>query len=128
STGSTEFIYVNSNDTKLTAKARLVYYDSLLFTGRITEIKDSDTLGYTEYKAGELNGKQVTFFKNGKVNEERYYANGLKTGEHKGWWENGNLRFVYHFKDDLFDGNVKVWNEKGMLFNNFNYIKGQEER
>ncbi len=127
SAGTTEFVYVNSIDTKLNTKDRLIYYNSLLFTGRITELNGNDTMGYSEYKAGKLNGNQVTYFSNGKVNEERYYENGFKTGEHKGWWENGNLRFIYHFKNDLFDGNVKVWNEKGMLFNNFNYIKGQEE-
>ncbi len=127
SAGTTEFIYVNSDDTKLNTKARLIYYDSLLFSGRITELKGNDTMSYSEYKAGKLNGQQVTYFSNGKVNEERYHKNGFKTGEHKGWWENGNLRFIYHFIDDKLEGNVKVWNEKGMLFNDFNYVKGQEE-
>lgn len=127
SAGKTEFIYVNSTDTKLNTKARLIYYDTLLFSGRITEVKGNDTMSYSEYKAGKLNGKQVTYFSKGMVNEERYYENGFKTGEHKGWWENSNQRFIYHFENDLLEGNVKVWNEKGMLFNDFNYVKGQED-
>ncbi|MEO8514410.1 MAG: hypothetical protein ABI543_12690 [Ignavibacteria bacterium] len=124
---TTEFTFVNSTDTRLRYKDRLVFYDTILFSGRIAELSNGDTVSLSEYKSGKLNGKQVTYFKKGKVNEERYYENGLKTGEHKGWWENGNMRFIYHFIDDMFDGNVKVWNEKGMLFNNFNYVKGQEE-
>lgn len=125
--GATEFIYVNSADKKIKSKDRLLYYDSLMFTGKIFEVKEGDTLRMSEYKNGKLNGKEVIYYSPGKIKEERYYADGNKTGEHKGWWESGRLRFIYHFKDDMFDGNVKVWNVNGMLFNDFNYVKGQEE-
>jgi antitoxin component YwqK of YwqJK toxin-antitoxin module len=125
--GSTEFMSINSADQKLQSRDRILYYDQLLFTGKITEINGKDTVSTSEYKNGKLNGKQVTYFKNGRVNEERYYENGNKTGEHKGWWESGNIKFIYHFKNDVFEGNVKVWNEKGMLFNDYNYVNGKEE-
>ncbi len=127
SAGTTDFTYLNSTDPKLNTKDRLVYYVSLLFTGRISVVNDGDTLKRSDYKEGRLDGKEVIFYSAGKIKEERYYTGGLKTGEHTGWWENGKLRFIYHFKDDMFDGNVKVWNESGMLFNDFNYVKGQEE-
>ena len=127
SVGTTEYMNLNSSDAGLKNTDRTLYYNSLLFTGKVIEIKGNDTASFSEYKNGKLNGKQVTYFRNGSVNEERYYENGNKTGEHKGWWENGNQRFIYHFKDDVFDGNVKVWNEKGMLFNDYNYVNGQEE-
>lgn len=124
---ATEYLYVNQADKRISIKDRIVYYDSLLFTGKISELKDSDTSRISEYKDGKLNGKEIIFYSAGKIKEERYYNDGYKTGEHKGWWENGRLKFIYHFKDDMFEGNVKVWNENGMLFNDFNYAKGQEE-
>lgn len=126
-TGSTEYKEVISTDIHLTSKVRSVYYDSLLFTGKITETSGNNIVSISEYKAGKLHGEQLTYFLNGKINEQRYYENGCKTGEHKGWWAGGELRFIYHFKNDVFDGNVKVWNEKGMLFNDFNYVNGQED-
>ncbi len=124
---STDYISVRSDDPKLKYINRSFYYDSLLFTGKISEVKEGDTSRISVYKDGKLNGKEVIYYSAGKIKEERYYTDGNKTGEHKGWWENGKLKFVYHFKDDVFNGNVKVWNVSGMLFNDFNYIKGQEE-
>lgn len=126
-TGSTEFLRINTTDSKLVNKDRLKFYDGKLFTGILTELNGNDTLSISEFKDGKLNGKQVTFFKNGSINEERYYEHGNKTGQHKGWWESGKLRFIYNFKDDVFYGNVKVWNENGMLFNDYNYVNGKEE-
>lgn len=127
-TGSTSYMNVLSTDKKLSEKQRLVYYDSLLFTGKITVIYESGAVkSVSDYQNGRLNGLQQTFYANGKLNEERSYVNGKKEGTHTGWWENGKLRFVYHFKGDVYEGNVKMWNEAGMLFNDFNYIIGHEE-
>jgi antitoxin component YwqK of YwqJK toxin-antitoxin module len=124
---TTDFKIINSDDKALYFKNRELYLGSLLFTGRIIEVVNGDTVSVKEYSSGKASGQHVTYFPNGKINEVRYYAAGLKTGEHTGWWENGNLRFIYHFSNDEFDGNMKVWNENGMLFNDFNFVNGKEE-
>ncbi|NOS84880.1 MAG: hypothetical protein HOP31_07050 [Ignavibacteria bacterium] len=124
---STEYTEVPMGDSKLNRKNRMIFYDGLLFTGKLIESNNGNIISVTEYKNGKQDGFQYTYYYNGNVNEERYYENGLKTGEHKGWWENGYLKFIYHYKNDVFDGNVKVWNETGLLFNDFNYVNGQEE-
>jgi len=125
---STEYPEVSSDDSKLSIKNRIVYYDSLLLTGKIKEIDEfGKTTMTSEYFEGELNGLQVSYYASGKVKEERYFERGKKEGIHKGWWENGNQKFISYFKNDVFDGNVKMWSENGSLFNDFNYINGHEE-
>lgn len=124
---STEYTEVSSVDSKLSKQNQILYYDGLLFTGKVIERNNGKVISITEYQNGKQDGFQFRYYSNGNLSEERYYENGLKTGEHKGWWENGNLKFVYHFKNDVFDGNVKAWNESGMLFNDFNYVNGKED-
>lgn len=124
---STEYTEVSSGDLKLSKQNRILYFDGLLFTGKVVESNSGQIISITEYKSGKQDGFQFRYYSNGNLSEERYYENGLKTGEHKGWWENGNLKFVYHFKNDVFDGNVKAWNESGMLFNDFNYVNCKED-
>lgn len=124
---ATEYVIVSASDVRLNVKGRVLYLDTLLFTGKVVEKDLNDVVNIsTEYMNGLQHGLQVSYYPNGKMNEERLYQFGKKEGEHKGWWENGSIRFIYHFKNDVFEGNVRMWNEKGMLFNDFNYIKGQE--
>ncbi len=123
---STLYTEIDFHNPKLKTVNRLLYYDSLLFSGKIIQ-KDSSILKFSQYKNGLLNGKVISYYNNGHIKEERYFENGLKQGEHKGWWDDGKIRFIYHFKNDLFEGNVKQWNSSGMLFSDFNYDKGQEE-
>lgn len=124
---STGFLEVTSGDSRLSIRNRTLYYDGLLFTGKLTEKFNGSVTSVSEYKNGKLDGYQITYYPGGMTKEERYYKNGMKTGEHKGWWESGRLKFVYNYSNDEFDGNVKVWNEAGMLFNDFNYVNGKEE-
>jgi antitoxin component YwqK of YwqJK toxin-antitoxin module len=128
SAGSTSYMNVSGKDNKLYVKNRVLYYDTMLFTGKVTQLYNSgDTQSVTEYKNGKQNGVQISYYENGRVNEARYYIDGRKEGEHQAWWENGSQKFVYHFKNDVFDGSVKMWNESGMLFNDFNYVNGHED-
>ncbi len=128
SAGSTSYMIVTGTDNKLNIKNRMLYYDTRLFTGKVSQLYNSgNPQSVTEYKNGKQDGIQLSYYENRMVNEERYYVNGRKEGEHKGWWENGKQKFVYHFKNDVFEGNVKMWNESGLLFNDFNYVNGHEE-
>ena len=124
---STEYTFVFASDARLNVKSRVLYLDTLLFTGKV-EKRDLNgkTISTTEYLNGLQHGINVTYYENGRVNEERYFQYGRKEGEHKGWWQNGSVRFVYNFKNDVFDGNVRMWDENGMMFNDFNYVNGQE--
>jgi antitoxin component YwqK of YwqJK toxin-antitoxin module len=124
-TKSTDYIEASTEDTSLHLNQKILYYDSLLFSGKVIHKINGVTLKISEYKDGILNGNELTFYENGNLKEERWYINGSKEGEHKGWWENGKLRFV--FKNDVFDGSVMQWNIDGMLFSEFNYLNGQEE-
>lgn len=125
--GSTGYLNINSNDSSIRHKERIVFYNDLLFTGSITEVNKSDTISITEYKNGLKCGKQISYYSNGQIKEERYFENGLKTGKHRGWWENGKLKFICHFSNDEFNGNVKAWSESGQLSNDFNFVNGKEE-
>lgn len=127
-TGSTEYMILNSKNKSITVRNRLIYLDSLLFTGKLVELYESgDTARISEYESGLLNGHQIVYSTEKKLIEERYYIKGKKEGEHKGWWPSGLQRFVIHYKNDVFEGNFKMWNESGMLFNDFNYSNGHEE-
>ncbi len=127
-TGSTEYLILDGSDESLIVKNRLLYKDSLLFTGKLIDLYDNnDTARMSEYVLGKLSGKQLIFYIGGMLSEERYYENGKKEGQHRGWWASGKQKFIYHFKNDEFEGNFKMWNESGMLFNDFNYSGGHEE-
>lgn len=125
---STDYVTVSASDVRFKVKSRVLYLDTLLFTGKIEKHDENGKLASSsEYLNGLQHGYLLTYYANEQINEQRFFQYGKKEGEHKGWWENGLIRFIYHFKNDVFDGNVRMWNETGMLFNDFNYVKGQEE-
>lgn len=125
---TTGYMIVTPGDSRLKERGGMMYYDSLVFTGKVIGLfQNGDTASVREYDKGLQNGIERIYHQNGKISEVRNYIDGRKEGEHKGWWENGSQKFIYHFKDDLFEGSVKMWNEKGMLFGDYNYVKGHEE-
>lgn len=124
---STGYLEVKSSDSLLRTDNRMMFFGNLLFTGKLLEIKDGDTLMYSEYRNGRKHGREMIFYPGGNIKEERYYDKGQKSGEHSLWWENGNLKFIYHYEKDELNGNMKAWNEPGQLTAEFNYVNGKEE-
>lgn len=124
---STVYLELRTSDSLLYAENRMMYFGNLLFTGKLLEINEGDTLMYSEYVDGKKHGKEMIFHSKGIPKEERCYESGQKTGEHRFWWENGRLKFIYHYKNDELDGNVKSWNETGQISGDFNYVNGREE-
>jgi len=53
SAGSTYYMSVSGKDNRLNIKNRVLYYDTMLFTGKVTQLYNSgDTQSVREYKTG----------------------------------------------------------------------------
>jgi antitoxin component YwqK of YwqJK toxin-antitoxin module len=125
---SNDIILKNERDKDLHRLNGYLYYKDKLFSGKTFDLYEQcDTSILTEYKSGKENGKQILYYRDGSINEERSYFYGRKEGLHQGWWENGNKRFEYQFENDKYNGEQKEWNEAGLLYNDFNYKDGYEE-
>ena len=52
----------------------------------------------------KCNGKMLIFYKNGQLESESYYKNGVPDGKCTGYYDNGKIRYVLHYKDGLKEG------------------------
>jgi antitoxin component YwqK of YwqJK toxin-antitoxin module len=89
---------------------------------------------------GHLNGEYKKFYKDGKIEQETNYTNGVQhnsfkvwynngqqfvegkiTGENIQWYKNGNIMNKYYRINDKKEGEYKEWNENGILMINANH-------
>lgn len=72
-------------------------------------------------KFKNLNGKKITYYSNGQVEDEWNYVNGYKDGIQLGWYENGQLSYEHNYQKDYMDGIQRRWFENGNLESENNY-------
>lgn len=117
-----------ADDTHLSTLNGIVFYNQKPFTGKVYELypQTRDTMSIQSYSEGKENGVWKKFFDNGKLAEQRFYQNGIKSGTLSRWWANGNTMLVYTFEDGEYEGTCREWNAAGVLVKEMNYSKGHE--
>lgn len=77
-----------------------------------------------------ITGTLKVAFKDGKIQKEIPYENGLKNGTETWYWPNGTKRFIVHWKDGLYNGTLEEYRQDGtprMLRTYLNGIKEGKE-
>jgi len=77
------------------------------------------------YKIGEKNGKQYSWDMDGKLNHEYNYKNGEYNGKQYSWWSNGKINYEWNFKNGKKEGKQYTWHENGKLWYEKNYKNGE---
>jgi antitoxin component YwqK of YwqJK toxin-antitoxin module len=72
-----------------------------------------------------VNGTAKYYYKNGKLNDEINYVNGLKNGIHKHYSEDGVLESVINFKNGLQDGYAYWYFKNGKVESKSFWLKGK---
>jgi antitoxin component YwqK of YwqJK toxin-antitoxin module len=67
-------------------------------------------------------GKSITFFQDGKINNIGYYKNSKKHGKYIEYWENGKLCIVCNYKNHAKYGKLKSYDFDGKLYEIANYV------
>ena len=80
---------------------------------------------YREFRNGMKNGKQITYWDNGRKRFDFVAKNDAYEGELKEWDYNGNLFHLAHYKDGHEEGSQKLWYENGKIRANYIIIKGR---
>jgi len=89
---------------------------------------NSDALMMTEtYRANNLDGKKVTYYDNGQINEESYFENGKKQGDYKVYSLKGILLQHLKYTDDELDGLSIYYDGKGEKISEGTYTKGRKD-
>ena len=65
-----------------------------------------------EYKGGEFNGKQETFYKNGELKSSKSYKNNTQDGAAYEYYDNGELKSESNYKKGQLSGKVKTYDNK----------------
>lgn len=93
-------------------------YNGKLFTGTILH---EDNKGYVQYKNGNVEGRAISYYSNGKIEEDCYYTDGnYISGKH--WYENGQLRYDSENNYIIFDEDGVLTHKNG----NWYYKNGNE--
>ena len=79
------------------------------------------------YLNGELNGKTVTYYPNGKITEEIGYKNGIKEGENNYYSPDGILlKKLLHENGEL-HGPISYYDANGNVVIEGNYMEGKKK-
>lgn len=124
----TDIVFVSADDPQLAMRNGVVFYDQNTFTGKIFELYPltCDTMSIQSYFEGKEDGVWKKFFDNGKLSEQRFYKNGIKTSRLTRWWPNGTTMLTYTFENGEYEGTCREWNAFGGLIKEMNYSKGHE--
>jgi uncharacterized protein len=76
------------------------------YTGKCTVLFNNSTAVKEEFtfKNGILNGKAITWYKNGKIRQQGCYQDGLISGNWEFWDSNGNKILNAHYTQNFLDG------------------------
>ena len=76
-------------------------------------------------KNGQLNGKFIMYYPNGKLKQEGFYKDGELDGNYKRYTDTGELFQDYNYKNGSLDGVLKDYNGYGTLVGEYNYKDGK---
>ncbi len=117
---------INENDSELTIKNGVIYYQNTSYTGWVNRYSlDSFLISKTGYYDGLKEDTLYKYYPSGKIAEKRPYHKGKKHGYHQGWFGNGVLRYNYYFVNGLTEGIQKQWHSSGKRATTKNYKDGK---
>ena len=73
------------------------------------------------YQDGQLSGKRLTWYENGKPESDIEFNNGAFHGSYKVWYANGNPNTEGVFKNNERIGTWKAWDVNGELSNELKF-------
>ena len=77
------------------------------------------------YRRGQMDGKQITYHKDGRKQMEITLVNGSREGPYVEWYDNGQVRSEGKFYKDQNDGEVSYWYDDGRPWAVYNYFRGR---
>lgn len=103
--------------------------DGKAFSGTLFQLhlNNPDTAAVSHYVNGLEDGEWRKYYPNGKLQEQRFYKAGKKTGIMKSWWGNGKLQMLFEFENDEYEGTCSEWNLQGVLIREQHYHFGHED-
>ena len=119
-------VRVDAADTHITISGGVYSYRGVPFTGEM-ELRAADIVRVSPYVAGMQQGRETTLHSNGRLLEERFYAEGEKTGIHRGWYPDGQYRFHQIFKTGKPIGDAWVWHANGQPYQYDRYDENGEQ-
>ncbi len=100
--------------------------------GPAFEWKDFDggLAAQMNYENGQLAGKQLTFFSDGKPKQELSYAGGKLDGRQIEFWfkkSNDTLKSDHNYSAGILHGMQRQWTKEGQNVYNYNFVAGKPE-
>lgn len=98
------------------------------FSGYVYQLHGpKDTAFLFSYLDGLQEGLQKKWYENKTLMEVREYQQGRKNGRQTTYWDNGKPKFTFVAFDDANEGEMKEWDYEGKLSHLGHYKNGQEE-
>ena len=103
------------------------YYNENLFTGTsVSYYKNGQLQEEVSYKNGLKDGLEQRWLTNGQLGKYINYKNGLRHGLDRQWYIDGQLEWEENYKNGLRHGFRKKWHENGQLEVLEDYIDGKK--
>lgn len=100
--------------------------DSLPYTGTVYKLYKNGKIQYEwTYQEGVPNGIWKYYFYTGKPQYEFTYVDGDKNGPCRAWHFNGKLNFESQYQNDQLNGEQVFWTYTGELETKRTYTNGQ---
>tara|TARA_B100001287_G_scaffold276854_1_gene290144 strand:- start:10324 stop:10779 length:456 start_codon:yes stop_codon:yes gene_type:complete len=100
--------------------------DSLPYSGLVYSKYKNGNIQYEwAYENGVPNGLWKYYFYTGKIQYEFTYVDGDKNGPCRAWYFNGALNFESQYKNDQLDGEQIFWTYSGEFDAKRTYANGQ---
>ncbi|HEY2883162.1 MAG TPA: toxin-antitoxin system YwqK family antitoxin [Pirellulales bacterium] len=77
------------------------------------------------YRKGQLDGKQVYYYRNGAKQLEVLLDNGKREGPYTEWYDNGQVRSIGKYLHDDLNGETHYWYDTGKPWAVYNYYRGK---
>ena len=121
--------YTLKSSAAVNLKNDVVFLNDKKYSGFLYELalNTKDTISVEGYQEGLLQGICKKWYPNKQLLEERFYNQGQKNGKQISYWENGKTRFEFTAENDRYEGELKEYNMEGKLFHLATYKNGQEE-
>lgn len=121
-------IYHLKSSKEITFLNDVVYQNKEKYSGFLFELyPNQDTISSEGFINGQLNGVCRKWYPNKQLMEERLYAGGRKNGKQVTYWGNGKKRFEFIAKNDAYEGELREWTFDGKLTHLAHFKEGQEE-
>jgi antitoxin component YwqK of YwqJK toxin-antitoxin module len=122
-------IVISKQSDAVRIKNGSVFLNEKKYDGFLYELypDGKDTLAIESYSGGVLHGISKKWYPNCQLMEVRCYSQGRKNGKQISYWWNGKKKFEFTAANDQYEGELKEWNNEGSLIHLATYENGQEE-